>query len=108
MVRKKETSLFKNTLVTLNTIIFDLNSNKYLAGISIIIINLCSKYLSNELSDNQSEFISNYYVRKLIIFFIFFIGTKDVIISFILTMLYVIFINHLFNENSKYYLFKRR
>lgn len=90
-----------------NKIVFELNTNKYLAGLAIISINLGSKYLGEELSPKQDKFIKNSYVRKLVIFVIFFTGTRDIIASLILTLLYVLLFQNLFNEESKYYILKK-
>lgn len=100
-------SSFQGVYDYFNKIVFEINTNKYLAGITIIMINLGSKYLGEELSPNQDKIIRNTYIRKFIIFVIFFTGTRDIIASSILTILYVLLLSNLFNENSKYYILKK-
>ena len=90
-----------------NKIIFELNTNKYLSGLAIIIINLGSKYLGEELSPNQDKLIATSSMRKLVIFVIFFVGTRDIIASLIMTALYILLFRVLFNEESKYYILKK-
>ena len=102
-----ELGFMQSSYNTFNKVIFELNTNKYLAGLAIISINLGSKYLGKELSPKQDEFIRNTIIRKLIIFVIFFTGTRDVIASLILTVLYVLLFRNLFNEESKYYILKK-
>ena len=82
-----------------------LNNNKYFAGIAMLILNIGTKYISIELSDSQEEFLQNIIIRRLALFTIFWFGTKDIIISFILTAVFVILVSHIFNENSQYCIF---
>lgn len=82
-----------------------LNNSKYFAGIAMLLLNIGSKYISIELSDSQEEFLQNIIIRRLALFTIFWFGTKDIIISFILTATFVILVSHIFNENSQYCIF---
>lgn len=85
-----------------------LNESKYMAGIAMIILNIGSKYLMMELSETQEEFMANTVFRRFIIFTICFIATRDIIVSFILTSAFVIFVGNLFNENSKFGIVKKK
>ena len=89
-------------MVELNTLIDKANSNVYFAGLMMILLNIGSKYVVMEISDTQEQFLSNIIVRRLLVFTIFFIGTRDVYVSFILTAIFIIFVTGLFNEKSKY------
>ena len=90
----------------LYNIIYNLNNSKYFAGILMILMNLGSKYISLELSESQDEFFSNIIIRRLMIFTVVFIATKDIIISLIITACFVIIVSGLFNENSKFCLIR--
>ena len=68
----------------------------------MILLNIGSKYVVMEISDTQEKFLSNVIVRRLLVFTIFFIGTRDIYISFIMTTVFIIFVSGLFNEKSKY------
>jgi hypothetical protein len=87
-------------------IIHSLNNSKFFAGILMILMNLGSKYISLELSETQDEFFSNIVIRRLMIFVVIFIATKDVVTSLIITACFVILVSGLFNENSKFCLIK--
>ena len=69
-------------------------------------MNLGSKYISLELSETQDEFFSNIVIRRIMIFVVIFIATKDIITSLIITACFVILVSGLFNENSKFCLIK--
>ena len=85
-----------------------LNNSKYFAGIMMILLNLISKYISLELSETQEEFLNNIIIRRIAIFTIVFIATKDIVISFIITACFIIIVSGLFNENSKYCLIRKK
>jgi len=88
----------KNLLKNINT----LNESKYFAGVAMLVLNIGTKYISIELSDSQEELLKNTLVRRFGIFTIFWIGTKDIIVSLVLTTVFIIFVSNIFNENSPY------
>ena len=73
----------------------------------MILMNLGSKYVGLELSEFQDEFLSKKLIRRLVIFTIFFIATRDIIISLILTGIFIIFIGGILNDGSKFCLIKK-
>lgn len=88
------------------SIIQNLNNSKFFAGILMILMNIGSKYISLELSETQDDFFSNIVIRRMMIFVVVFIATKDIITSFIITACFIIMVSGLFNENSKFCLIK--
>ena len=73
----------------------------------MILMNLGSKYVGLELSEFQDEFLSKKIIRRIIIFCIFFISTRDILISLVLTAIFIIFIGGIFNDNSKFSIIKK-
>ena len=88
--------------------ISSLNNSKIFSGIVMILMNLGAKYVSLELSEAQEEFLSRKSIRRILIFAIFFMATKDVIISILLTWIFILFIGSVFNDNSKYSIIKKK
>ncbi len=84
-----------------------LSSSKYVAGISMLLLNLGSRFLVMEISENQQQLFNNIIFRRLIIFTVFFVATKDIFVSMILTAVFIILVTGLFNENSKYCILKK-
>tara|TARA_B100000900_G_scaffold225255_1_gene191207 strand:- start:276 stop:707 length:432 start_codon:yes stop_codon:yes gene_type:complete len=78
------------------------NGNKYLAGIALLMLNIGSKYLIIDISKSTQNLLKLKIIRRFTIFSIFFIGTRNIIISLILTGVFIVFSNGLFNENSKF------
>ena len=84
-----------------------LNQSKIFAGLLMILMNLGSKYISLELSESQEEFLSNIVIRRIVIFIVAFIATRDIIISLILTGVFILLVSGLFNDNSDLCIIKR-
>jgi len=78
----------------------NINDNKYFIGISMILVNIGSRFIISELSDSQKNFINNIFLRRIFLFCVFFMATRDVISSIVLTIMFVLLISELFNENS--------
>lgn len=97
-------SVLKKIIKNINSV----NNNKYFAGIAMLILNICTKYITIELSETQEDLLKHVIVRRFGLFTIFWIGTKDIITSFILTTCFIIFVSNIFNENSSYCIFKKK
>lgn len=84
-----------------------LNQSKVFAGILMILMNLGSKYIALELSETQEEFLSNIVIRRIVVFVVAFIATRDIIISLILTGVFILLVSGLFNDNSELCIIKK-
>ena len=87
-------------LVTLH----ELNMNPYLLGLAYIVLNLGGRFMSLSVTPGQEAFLQNILFRPLLLFTIMFIGTRNIVVAFWLTILILICLNYLFNENSSWYL----
>jgi hypothetical protein len=79
-----------------------LSSNKYIAGIALIIMNIGSKYVSLKFSKSTESFFKYIITKQLFIFTISWVATKDIFSSLVITAVFMTLTNHLFNEESKY------
>jgi len=70
-----------------------LNENKYFIGLSMILLNIGARFIIDELGDDLRQVISSDMVRKVFIFCAFFMATRDIFISIILTIVFIIIIN---------------
>lgn len=82
--------------------LYSLNDSKFFAGIVMLVMNIGSKYAVVELSHTQESFMKYTLGRLLLIFSILWIGTRDIFISLFLTAIFVLLVDYLFNENSRY------
>ena len=90
---------FENFTVT--SFVNNLNTNKLFIGLMMIFMNLGSRYIEIKLTKTQENLIKRA-AREILIFTIAFIGTKDIIISLIITAVFIILSKYVFNEHSKF------
>lgn len=88
-------------LNTINNFFKELSSSKYFVGVAMIFLNLASRFFELRLSPGQENFIKSI-GREVLIFTIAFMGTRDIVTSFILTAVFIILANFVFNEESKF------
>ena len=73
-----------------------INENKYMIGITMIMLNIGARFIIDELDDDLRKMISNTIVRRVVIFCSFFMATKDLFTATVLTIIFVILINEVF------------
>ena len=56
------------SLLSIMDYILSLNNSKFVAGITMLVVNLGSKYLAEELSDSQEALFTNVVIRRFVIF----------------------------------------
>jgi len=79
-----------------------LNENKVFAGFIILILNISTRYATLELSKSQEYYVKYIFGKQLLLFAIIWMGTRDIIISIVLTIIFLIFADYLFNDESLY------
>jgi hypothetical protein len=67
-----------------------LNTNTLFAGIMLLLLNVGSRFIVDELSHDDKQYSQNLILRRLAIFAVCFIGTKDLVVSIILTAAFVV------------------
>jgi|TARA_B110000971_G_scaffold170191_1_gene174873 hypothetical protein len=73
-----------------------INENKYIIGLTMIMLNIGARFIIDELDDDLRKIISNTIVRRVVIFCSFFMATKDLFTATVLTIIFVIMINEVF------------
>jgi hypothetical protein len=66
------------------------NTSTIFAGIMLILLNVGSRFIVHELSDDDKEYSQNLILRRIAIFAVCFVGTKDLVVSLVLTASFVI------------------
>lgn len=89
-------------LIKLRTLVKYINDSKFLVGVSLLLINVGSKYVEMGLTKSQEHALRNGLGRELLIFSTMFMGTHDIIISILMTAAFTILSEHIFNEHSDY------
>lgn len=76
------------------------NNNNLVIALASILSVLGSRYLIDEIEDSCKNLLSSTIVKKMILFSILFINTKDWRISFIITLLYSLIVNGIINKKN--------
>ena len=63
-----------------------LNENKFFIGCMMITVTIGGRFIISELSETQKELIHHPIIRKLFIFCVFFMATRDIQCAIILTI----------------------
>lgn len=79
-----------------------LNTNKVFWGLTMITVNIGSKYVIGDLNKFQNVIINNDALKVVIVFAMFFIGTRDILTTLFLTAVFVVVIKILINEQNPY------
>jgi hypothetical protein len=79
-----------------------LESSPFFAGIMMLVLNIGSRYITHEYSDNDEEYQQNILLRRLAVFAACFAGTRSVITSILLTAGFVVLASGIFRGKSVY------
>tara|TARA_B100001093_G_scaffold125448_1_gene117991 strand:- start:1593 stop:1967 length:375 start_codon:yes stop_codon:yes gene_type:complete len=85
-----------------NDVTLSINNNKYFYAVTMILLNMGAKYIEMDLAESHRQFLSSKVLRRIIIFTVSFVATRDIIASLIITASFVIIVLNLFNEKSNY------
>ena len=81
------------------------NNNPYFIGLMMLVLNLGGRFISLEITKKQEQFLQLPWVRRLLIFTVLFVATRNLWVAFWMTLIVVLFLGYLFNENSSMCLF---
>lgn len=76
------------------------NTNPYFIGLMMLILNLGGRFISLEITKKQEQFLQLPWVRRVLIFTVLFVATRNIWVAFWATVTVVLFLGYLFNENS--------
>lgn len=90
------------SLDPLSMTIMWLNTNPYLIGILMLLLNLGGRFLSLELTKKQEAFLQAPWIRPMIFFTVIFVATRNLVAAFWVTLLFFFVIWVAANENSPF------
>jgi len=94
-----------SSLNPIEAIVTSLNTNTYLIGLSMILLNLGGRHLAPSLTSEQDKFFQNQWIRRGMLFVVIFVATRNVFTALWLSIGLILIIGYLFNEHSSLYLF---
>jgi len=95
-------NIFVDTITFAHNHIMFLNNSKFFAGIVMILLNVGSKFIAIQFSKSTEEYLKLNVTKQLLVFSMAWMGTRDIYTSLILTAVFTILSDHLFNEESPY------
>jgi hypothetical protein len=84
-----------------------LNTNTYFIGLMMLVLNLGGRHLATSLTAEQDKFLQNPWFRRLLLFVVIFVATRNVFTAFWLSISIIVLLAHLTNESSRLYIFGR-
>jgi len=87
---------------TTHSFIVSLNDNKFFIGVLMITLNILSKYVEIKFTKTQEAYFKNNLIRQLFIFAVLWSGTRDIYVSLLMTAIFIVLADYLFNEESHF------
>lgn len=82
-----------------------LNGSKVFAGVMIILLNLSTRFVNFKLSKTTEAYLKNTFSTQVLVFAIAWMGSRDIYIALIVTSVFILFTEYLFNEDSEFCIF---
>ena len=99
-VKKSYTSFLINPLQIIHGNIMQLNNSKFFAGVVMILLNIGSKFISVNFSKSTEEYLKFTLSKQILVFSMAWMATRDIYTALVLTAVFIILSEHLFNEDS--------
>jgi hypothetical protein len=96
------TNIIYNSLDFIHNHILFLNNSKFFAGLIMILLNIGSKFIVIQFSRSTEEYLKMSITKQILVFAMAWMGTRDIYTSLILTAVFTVLSDHLFNEESPY------
>jgi hypothetical protein len=99
---KKLGKAVKELLNYINDHVTYLNGSKVFAGCMIIILNIASRFVNLKLSKSMEAYLKFTFSRQVLVFAIAWMGTRDIYIALLFTIIFTICFSYLLNDESPY------
>ncbi len=91
---------FMSTLEYIHNYVQHLNNSKIFAGLMIIILNVASKFVNFKFSKSIEMYLKHTFSKQVLVFAIAWMGTRDIYIAIIISIVFIICVDYVFNEDS--------
>ncbi len=88
-----------------DSFVMAVNANPYFIGMMMLALNLGGRFIGLELTRSQEAFLQNVWVRRLLIFVVLFMGTRNILVAFWLWLAVIFLLGYVLNENSSMCIF---
>lgn len=108
MVKQRGKKIKENSLTQfamyMHNHIQSINNSKIFAGLMIITLNIVSKFANFKLSKTLESYFKYTFSRQILVFVIAWMGTRDIYIALVITLIFVILTEYLLHEESNYFI----
>lgn len=91
-------------LTPMESLLTSFNTNPYFIGLMMLLMNLGGRFLAMEVTKGQEKFFQDPWVRRLLIFIVIFIATRNLFVAFWLGLAVILVLSVLLNETSPLYI----
>ncbi len=77
------------------------NTSPFVSGCVMLLMNFGGKHVAQDIPNGMNSFFAHPWVRKLTIFSIAFVATRNLKTALLIALLFILFSKFLMNENSK-------
>jgi hypothetical protein len=95
-------NIIYESIAFVNNHIMFLNNSKFFSGVVMILLNVGSKFITIQFSKSTEEYLKMNVTKQLLVFAMAWMGTRDIYNALVLTAVFTILSDHLFNEESPY------
>jgi hypothetical protein len=92
----------ENIFSYLNNQVSVLNNSKIFAGLMIIILNISSRFVNIKLSKSMESYLKHTFSKQILVFAIAWMGTREIYVALLITFIFTICFEYLFNEDSTF------
>jgi len=79
-----------------------IGTSPFFIGIMMLLLNVGSRFITHELSSDDKEYSENIVLRRLAVFAACFVGTRDIVVSIILTAAFVVLAGGIFRGKGPF------
>ncbi len=90
----------------IEALLLGFNTNPYFIGLMMLLLNLGGRFLAMEITKEQEKFFQNPWFRRVLIFVVIFVATRNVFVAFWMALIIILILGFVFNENSALYILK--
>jgi hypothetical protein len=98
----KSNNLFLQSFFKIHEGIKFLNTNTLFVGLMMFTMNIASRFVNIKLSRSMEGYMKFSFSKDILVFAIAFIGTRDLYWALIITLVFILFMDYLFNESSSF------
>lgn len=91
-----------NFYIYLHNQVLAINNSKYFVGIIIIIMNIAGKFVTFRMSKTVESYLKFSFSRNVLVFAMIWMGTRDIYIAALMSIIFVVIVDYLFNEDSMF------